>query len=59
MPQCAAGMRTEPPPSLPSATGPMPLATAAPEPALDPPEVMSVFHGFRVVAEIGLWPTPL
>jgi hypothetical protein len=45
MPQCAAGMRTDPPPSLPNATGPMPLATDAPEPALDPPEVIAVSHG--------------
>ena len=52
-------MRTEPPPSLPIANGPMPAATAAPEPALDPPEVRSMFHGLRVSGKIMLWPAPL
>ena len=58
-PQCAAGIRTEPPPSLPSDIGPIPAATAAPLPALEPPGVMSVFHGLRVVGKTALWPTPL
>ena len=47
-------MRTEPPPSLPIAIGPMPAATAAPEPALDPPAVRSVFHGLLVGGKIRL-----
>ncbi len=47
-------MRMDPPPSLPMAKGPMPAATAAPEPALDPPEVRSVFQGFRVAGKIML-----
>ena len=36
MPQRLAGMRTEPPVSLPSAAGARPAATATPEPLLDP-----------------------
>ncbi len=47
-PQHAAGMRIEPPPSLACAAGTIPLATAAAEPPLDPPEIRSVFHGLRV-----------
>ncbi len=47
-PQHAAGMRTEPPPSLPWATGTMPLATAAAAPPEDPPGVRSGSHGLRV-----------
>ncbi len=58
-PQCAAGMRTEPPPSLPRASGAMPVATATPEPALDPPGVRAGSHGLRAVGETGLWPTAL
>ena len=57
MPHSAAGTRTEPPPSLPSASGTMPAATAAAEPALEPPGVSAVFHGLRVVGNRGLWPT--
>ena len=52
-------MRIEPPPSVPSATGHMPLATATPEPELEPPGVMAVFQGLRVVLKIALWPTAL
>ena len=58
-PQCAAGMRIEPPPSLPRASGQIPAATAAPEPALEPPGVQPRFQGLRVVGKTGLWPTPL
>jgi hypothetical protein len=43
-----AGMRTEPPPSLPWASGTTPAATAAPEPPLLPPATWSVFQGLRV-----------
>ncbi len=50
-------MRIEPPPSLPSASGTRPAATAAADPALDPPVVRSGFHGLRVVENSGLWPT--
>jgi hypothetical protein len=36
-PLCAAGMRTDPPPSLPSAMGTRPMPTDAPEPVEEPP----------------------
>src|ERR1700755_2652954 len=49
-PQKLAGMRTDPPPSLPIANGQMPAATAAPDPALDPPGDSAGFHGLRVVS---------
>ena len=45
----AAGMRTEPPPSLAPAAGTMPAATAAPEPPEEPPGVWLMFHGLRAV----------
>jgi hypothetical protein len=44
----AAGIRIEPPPSLPCATGTVPDATAALEPPDEPPGVRSVSHGLRV-----------
>ena len=47
-PQHAAGMRIEPPPSLPWATGTMPAATAAADPPEEPPGVRVRSHGFRV-----------
>ena len=37
MPQKAAGMRTEPPVSVPIAEGTSPAATATPEPLEEPP----------------------
>src|SRR5208337_2868357 len=46
-PQHAEGIRTEPPPSLPCATGCNPAATADADPPLEPPAVCSRFHGFR------------
>src|SRR3989449_663104 len=49
-PQHDAGMRIEPPPSLPCAIGTMPAATAAAEPPDEPPAVRSVRHGLRVIA---------
>ena len=42
-----AGIRIDPPPSLPWASGTMPPATAAAAPPLEPPGVRSVSHGFR------------
>ena len=45
MPHSAAGMRTEPPVSGPSASGAMPDATATAEPLLDPPGMRSRPHG--------------
>ena len=46
-----AGMRTEPPMSVPSARGTHPAATAAPEPPEEPPGERSVFHGLRVTPQ--------
>src|SRR5260370_27462883 len=43
-----AGMRIEPPPSVPTWSGPRPAAAAAEAPPLEPPGVRSRFHGFRV-----------
>ena len=48
MPQAPAGLRKEPPISLPSPTALMPVASAAASPPLDPPAVRSRFHGLRV-----------
>ena len=53
-PQNAAGMRTEPPPSVPMPIGPRPAATAAAAPPLEPPGVSMVFQGLRVTPNIGL-----
>ena len=47
-PQNAAGVRTDPPPSVPCPSATIPAATAAPEPPLDPPALWSVAHGLRV-----------
>ena len=47
-PQQEAGMRMEPPVSLPWAMGTMPAATAAAEPPLDPPAMRLVSQGLRV-----------
>ena len=58
-PVSAPGMRTEPPPSVPSAIGVMPAATDAAAPALEPPGVFARFHGLRVMPVSGLSPTPL
>src|SRR5690606_4990659 len=44
----AAGRRTEPPVSLPSAPAQKPAATAAPEPPLEPPGMRVVFQGLSV-----------
>ncbi len=44
-PQHEAGMRMEPPPSDPGATGTSPAATAAAAPPLDPPAVRVGSHG--------------
>ncbi|CAB4591847.1 unannotated protein [freshwater metagenome] len=54
MPHHAAGMRTDPPMSLPSASATQPLATAAAEPPLDPPGVREGSCGLRVTPHSGL-----
>src|SRR6185436_16397857 len=48
-PQTAAGMRTEPPVSLPSAASQKPLATATAEPEEEPPgaRCTPASHGFQ------------
>src|SRR5215217_5089331 len=46
-PQHDAGMRIEPPPSEPCASGSTPAATCAAAPPLEPPGVRSRFHGLR------------
>ncbi len=48
MPVKCAGMRTEPPLSLPRPAADMPAAMAADSPPLDPPGERSRSHGFRV-----------
>ena len=48
-PQAEAGMRIEPPPSLPCAKGTMPAATATPAPPEEPPDVRVGSQGLRVM----------
>ena len=57
-PHMAHGMRIEPPPSVPSAKGAMPVASAAALPPLEPPAVRSGSHGLRVIPVAGLSVTP-
>ncbi len=52
IPQQAAGIRTEPPPSEPWAIGTMPLATAAAAPPLEPPAVRRRSQGVRAGAPV-------
>ena len=47
-PHAAAGIRIDPPPSLPCPIGTAPAATIAAVPPLEPPEVSLGFHGFLV-----------
>jgi hypothetical protein len=60
-PQHAAGIRLDPPPSVPTPIGPSPAATAAAAPPDDPPQVRARFHGLAVRPNSGpsvkhLWP---
>ena len=48
MPQKLAGIRMEPPPSVPMPSGAKPAAIAAPVPPLEPPGVSSRFQGLKV-----------
>src|SRR6185437_12388269 len=59
MPASEDGMRIEPPPSVPMASGPRPAATAALAPPLEPPGVRSRFHGLRVGPKSRLWVAPI
>ena len=52
------GMRIEPPPSVPTASGPMPEATAAAAPPEEPPGVFFGSQGLRVMPVSGLSVTP-
>ncbi len=54
MPQNAAGIRIEPPASVPRASGAMQADTAAAEPPLEPPAVFSGFQGLLVGPHSGL-----
>ena len=47
-PHAAAGIRTEPPRSVPTPSGLMPVAIATASPPLDPPGLIAAFHGFIV-----------
>ena len=47
-PQQCAGLRSDPPRSLPRPNGLIPVARAAASPPLDPPGVRCGFHGLRV-----------
>jgi hypothetical protein len=47
-PQREAGIRMEPPVSVPSASGTTRVVTAAPDPPLEPPVIRPGSHGFRV-----------
>ena len=47
IPLALAGLRTDPPVSVPSASGKKPAASPAPEPEEEPPGWWSVFHGLR------------
>src|ERR687891_1386638 len=52
-PQKAAGMRIEPPPSVPTASGTIPAASAAPLPPLEPPAARVGSHELRVGGSSG------
>ena len=54
VPVKAAGMRIDPPPSVPVASGPSPAAMAATAPPEDPPGVFDRFQGLRVMPDSGL-----
>jgi hypothetical protein len=49
----------EPPPSVPTCSGPSPAAAAAEAPPLEPPGVRSRFHGLRVIPKSGLCVAPI
>ena len=57
-PQKPHGIRIDPPPSVPRASGTIPAASAAELPPLDPPAVRVTSHGLRVTPSSGPWVTP-
>src|SRR5262249_52828609 len=52
-PQHAAGMRIDPPESVPSAASARPAASVAAEPPLEPPAIRPRATGFRPVPKCG------
>src|SRR5712692_4668813 len=58
-PAKAAGIRMDPPPSVPMCNGPKPAAAAAEAPPLEPPGVRSRFQGLRVGPNSRLWVAPI
>ena len=58
MPQKCAGIRIDPPPSLPVARGHRDAATAAAAPPLDPPGVQSGFQGLAPSPPSRFWQVP-
>ena len=57
-PQHADGMRSEPPPSEPVASGTIAAAMAAALPPEEPPGVCSRFHGLNVAPKAGFSVSP-
>ena len=55
-PHAAAGTRTEPPVSVPSASAPMPTASAAALPELEPPAMRPGRCGLPVSPQCAFWP---
>ena len=53
IPQHAAGMRIEPPESVPSAVSASPAARAAADPPLEPPAILPSRNGFGTVPKCG------
>jgi hypothetical protein len=53
IPQHAAGIRIEPPESVPSAASARPAASAAAEPPLEPPAIRPGASGFGTVPKCG------
>ena len=58
-PQALAGMRIEPPPSEPVATGTMPAPTAEPDPPLDPPAIWLALQGVQVGPQASVSVVPM
>src|SRR5438105_268299 len=59
VPVSDAGMRIEPPASVPIASGAKPAAIAADAPPLEPPGVFSRSHGLRVTPKSRLCVAPI
>src|SRR5580658_191365 len=57
-PQCAPGMRTEPPSSLPTDAKQSPVETAAADPAEEPPVILARFQGLCTAPKQPVVPVP-